>query len=385
MSEIPISVGPTVTSSPPEVAERNAIELIGAASSERIPYGFEFAWDDAFAKGTKNEYLEIFKRNLGLTRDTIIKHYANNLTLTDRTERILLRYVASVHINLEWYNGAVRKQKFMQTGYLLLSIALLTIIPILIYKVPEALEGTVTMFGFEKGNFSEIDIPVLTTIVLSGLFSIHKVITSLIQQRNRIAPVWRARMDLLDILYELETRWGGQDIDAKVIRLPGHKLALSESLIQQFGEDILDARQIIRTEKDEFFANYTVPQISLSDTLNDSASAATKLMPTYKSARQATAERNIARREALEEAKFNETQLKAETIKKLNLQKISLTKQIRAKHSSLEQLKQQRDSLGTDETEKKKKLQTQMDIFSKKISEAEAELSITIIEMNAVS
>ena len=126
---------------------------------------------------------------------------------------LLRRYVANVHINCRWYNRGVLREKALQWVAFIVSVALLVAVPIGVNVQKLGLAGDPTA---------------LATTGLAVLVALHRALSGWIRRRRHIGPLWKARADLLDEIYTLETGW--------VDREEGVKIAESERATSTVGD-----------------------------------------------------------------------------------------------------------------------------------------------------
>lgn len=253
-------------------------EQIGGLYAERQAYGFEDvgpARSSEVAHDRCERFYSRFLQNLGLAGD--------ESRLAPPAKRTLKRFVAVNHVSAAWYNRELQEELSKQQLYFFCSIVLLIAVPLLIFFVPSLSND---VLGTTNGDVSATSVGAQITVALTGLIGIHRALGSWLGQRKLIGPYWKARADLLDQIYTLETDWGGREPRKKVAddgRLtPEFRAALSAG--------IAASRKIVRTQMDAFFTNYSLPTIDLTKELTTSATEATKLYGLFRSPEVAAAE-----------------------------------------------------------------------------------------------
>ena len=149
----------------------------------RESYGFEKAVlaERAALFDEGNRYYNTFLKNLNL-RDR---------DLSKSARRQLRGYVAAVHINTDWYNRRIKGEIARQIVFLAISFALLILVPLFVYRM-----------GFHTGAIGG---QVATT--LAGLYAVHRAAYGWMKRRSLVAPYWRARSNLMNEIYGIETEW----------------------------------------------------------------------------------------------------------------------------------------------------------------------------------
>ena len=235
---------------------------------KRAAYGFESAWLHLSAPKIRKKFIEKFSENLGLIGTPV----------GTEGEQILQRFIAANHVSAAWYNGKVRRQKTLQVTYFIFSVSLLIAVPVLIYVGPE-LTGKIKFLNPTSSLKNVTDIGTRLTVLLAGLFAVHRAINGWVSQRNRIGPYWSARAKLVDVIYTIETNWGGRKKEAKVE---------NGSLSADFRRDLLagieQGRKIVRDETEAFFTSYTLPTVSLGESLKGALTEAQSAVGGFQSA-----------------------------------------------------------------------------------------------------
>ena len=161
---------------------------------------------------------------------------------------LLLPMVQVVHLNIEWYERAVRREQRWRRGYLAGSAALIVAIPACVYCLSR--NGTSAT---------------AVTAVLTGLFGLHKALSSALNQRRVVGNFWNAAAALKRRLYAFEDAWRG-------------KATASEGPTPAFAQAVKDEIQAAGTIRDEeerrFFDQFSYPAFDLGRVLNSAGSRA---------------------------------------------------------------------------------------------------------------
>ena len=243
--------------------------------SGRIWYGFEGFFEvPKTEKGENNHNQKVsgfyrkFLKNLRLDEEK----------LNENAKALLKRYVANVHVNCSWYDRKVRSEKAIQIAYFVVSVALLILIPLIIYFSPSLLDWIGKQIGSTRYTAYADNTARLTTL-LAGFFAVYRAIFAWLNQRKLIGPYWKARSDLLNETYTLETKWGLKEESKKL-----KEKELTKEFNQAIEASLKAARDIVQTEREQFYTNYTFPEVKLGDSLSDASTTAGNLIKVFESA-----------------------------------------------------------------------------------------------------
>ena len=132
--------------------------------SERTRYGFEEALKlpNYRPYGQAKDFYKKLLANLRLTTK-----------LDDDAKALLERYVANVHVNCSWYNNKVRCEKFLQATYFVMSVALLVLVPLIIYFSPYLFAAIGRQFPAVDGldSVGHDELTARLTTFLAGFFA----------------------------------------------------------------------------------------------------------------------------------------------------------------------------------------------------------------------
>jgi len=224
----------------------------------RQAYGFEhiFRFQAEALHDKQCKYYDTFTSNLGLV---------NSIASADQA--LLHEYVASVHVNARWYNRKVRSEKLLQAIFFVISIALLGLVPILVYYAPG-------FFGSEPSTAEAVGAGL--PILLAGFYAVHRTMSSWLTQRKFISPYWNARSQLVNEIYTIETQWRSRAKQNGGVFLDEFTSAITGS--------IREARKIVQEERTEFFKNYAFPDVNLPEVLSAAATNAAATITSFESA-----------------------------------------------------------------------------------------------------
>lgn len=268
--------GPTVGSTAIERRESYDFETIGFWT------GF---WPTA-ADGAR--YVDKFVRNLEID--------PAGLSAEDRL--LISRFVAVNHDNARWYWKRVGLERRIHVTFVIISIVLLVALPVLLLKLPSWLIS-------DGGSLKADDLPVITaqiTAALTGFIAIHKALGAWLGQRKVIGRFWRARLKLVDLIYNIEVEWMGRAAAGVDDAADAARSGLAEACRNDLRAGVVAGRQIVREETATYFDQYSVPDVDLSAGLLNAGATAGKLVETFRSPKLAAADRQLARTTALRTA-----------------------------------------------------------------------------------
>ena len=223
--------------------------------------------------GRADRYYTKFVANLGLSDGSVQLH--------EDAVALLERYVANVHVNCSWYNRQLFSEKVLQWFFFVLSVALLLLVPLIIYFSPSifaAIGSEYPALG-AVGPGDPAELTARLTTLLAGFFAAHRTISAWLNQRMLIGPFWKARSELLNEVYTLETEWGPKK---ELDKVDGNNLLVGE-FKQAIEASLKTARAAVQTERTQFYASYTFPDVNLSESLSNAGTAAGALVTMFES------------------------------------------------------------------------------------------------------
>ena len=212
---------------------------------QRKLYTFECTSRSAITDGGDKHY-KIFRGNLDLA----------NYKLTNDATMLLRQYVATVHVNAEWYDHKVSFMRCLRGAFCAGSVILLLVTPIVVFCLSRVLT--------EPSG----EMPTLLTASLAGFYGAHRSVAAWFNQRKLIGPYWKARSKLLKEIYTLEMEWR----ERPKTQSNGALHALRDDFGDAVRESLGTARMAMEAERDAFFANYSTPDIDFAQLSSSAAS-----------------------------------------------------------------------------------------------------------------
>jgi len=181
----------------------------------------------------------------------------------DGLRPVLLPMVQRVHLNIRWYENAVRREQRWRRGYLAGSMALIVGIP-----------GCV--FCLSKHG---VGAPAVAAI-LTGLLGLHKALSSALNQRKVVGNFWRAAAALKRRLYEFEDTWRGKAVSPE---------GPAPLFLDAVSDEIQAARAIRDEEQERFFDQFSYPVLDLAGILNTGGARAAAMVARHRDPRDRAA------------------------------------------------------------------------------------------------
>jgi hypothetical protein len=138
-----------------------------------------------------------------------------------------------VHLNIAWYERAVRRERWWQLGYLAAGIGLALFVPFF-----------VQMFA-ENG----VGVAALAALFV-GLFVLYRTFSALLVRRQAMGSFWAAASALKKRLYEFEDTWRGTLTQGR---------GPTPDFVQAVENEIQAARIIRDQEQQRFFRQFDSP------------------------------------------------------------------------------------------------------------------------------
>lgn len=182
-------------------------------------------------------------------------------SLPEEDRQTLVTYATVCHLNIHWYHRRRQREQSWYFGFACFTVALLAGTPLAIFWAHQAAPQAL---GAQIG------------VIAAGLLSAHRTLSTMFEKRNLVKHFWRAEADLKTILYSFEDTWRGRALAST------SPVELKREFMDDIVRQIQQARQIKRTEQDEFFAQYESAFSNLGEILGavqktstDTASALT--------------------------------------------------------------------------------------------------------------
>ncbi|MFT6499914.1 MAG: hypothetical protein ACJASQ_000021 [Crocinitomicaceae bacterium] len=213
--------------------------------------------------------IDVFKSKLSLGANP-------NLSADDES---LIKSFASNNLrNISYYEYRIVEETKLQNRYNRWTVGLAIAIPVLIFS------ATLAAGYFAKDNFNMIDVVTgSVTVLLASTLGAHKLITSWIEKRKYRASFHQAKVDLLNILFELINEYEDKALGQKSFANIGHEGNLSDDFVVALKKSIRLSREVVDTEAQNFFKITGAPSFDLSSTLETSMSSAKNLVKGLKS------------------------------------------------------------------------------------------------------
>ena len=242
---------------------------IEESCSLRKHYGFEeiIRPEEAALFDENDNYYNIFRDNLRL----------NVVCLDPDATKLLRRYVAAVHINACWYNRKVKSQVFWRGVFFVASVVLLLATPIAVYCLPELLSK-----WLNNSSTDNQEAAALLSTSLAGFYGAHRAVSAWFSQTKLIAPYWKARSELMNEIYTLETQWRAEPKTTSSSS-SSSCLSLCDAFRDAIVASLSKAREIVETERDTFFNNYSPPDVNIAKELVASAKEASAIVASFTS------------------------------------------------------------------------------------------------------
>ena len=231
----------------------------------RKTYGFEHALRAPWGAPAdhKDRLYETFLTNLDLEREQ----------LTPKDSGLLKSYVANVHINCRWFNRQVLREKLLQRLFFITGLVLLVLLPVLASDPALLFKALNLSPPSAKGG----DTTATLTTALAILIALYRAVSSWLQQRKIIGPFWKARADLLDEIYSLETQWRHRIKLGKA----NSQSSLTPDFVSAIESSFNHARQLTKSAEQTFFDNYSLPSVDAPGLLAIGRTTVTDLLTQF--------------------------------------------------------------------------------------------------------
>ena len=218
-------------------------------SSEDIKYYYQFfRWPKRKgAKKAKYADWEIFLHHIHVisidpTKKTPLDRLRSYPDFVKDNLQLLEDFATHILGNIHWYEKKIVNEKTLRLAYILISLSLLLLVPILV------------AFIQEKSNSVSAQI----TAIFTGFFALYQGVSKWLESRNVIATYWQTSSNLKSRLYSLEDKW-----TYKYSPNANWKLEDLEELQQDLRKAVRFGIDSQKTEKQMFFDNYSYPQFNI--------------------------------------------------------------------------------------------------------------------------
>lgn len=204
-------------------------------------YHYEnFDWPKLkFAKKATKKDWEVFLDKIQINDD------ARQL-LQDSYLQLLDDFATHLLANIHWYRQAIVKEKTIRLAYILVSLSLLLLVPILVAIIQRQTES----------------VSAGVTAIFTGIFALYQGVSSWLESRNVIAIYWQTKSNLMSRLYSLQDKWRYTHLTDT-----GWNLEELNELINDMREAAKFGIDCQKAEKQLFFNNYSYPQFNILSTI----------------------------------------------------------------------------------------------------------------------
>lgn len=163
--------------------------------------------------------------------------------------------VINCHLLINWYQHKAKRLAWMKRGYFLVSLVLLAIIPLVVFK----LTGVTGSAG--------TDVTAQITVVLTGLIAFQRGISAWMDDRKLVGSYAKAAADLKREFYGFEQRWENRAVDSDS----------NDEFESDIRGVIARAREIENKEQEYYFQNLSYPSLDVSKILGSASTEASTL------------------------------------------------------------------------------------------------------------
>jgi hypothetical protein len=209
-------------------------------------YDFEAPSSGATQRSDEAEFEEIFLERLGLE------------SLAPLELAPVRAFVREVHVNIEWYNQRLVREKRLRIGFTLISIGLLAVIPVAVLFLSKLFQDASAL-----------------TAGLTGLLGVHRSFSAWMDKRRLVGHFWAAQSDLKELLYDVESRWQDHRADG------GNADARLAEVLVDLDASVDRAREIVRAERKAFYELWSPPPIQIANVLRSARKDASGLVDDF--------------------------------------------------------------------------------------------------------
>ncbi len=188
--------------------------------------------------------------------------------LEGRDGEVARRFVAAAHENATWYVLQRRQESIKRVAYMVLTVALVVLLPIVTWFMPAASAMALDRAGVSQADpTSAAIITAQLTALLSGFFGIHRLVTAWMFRRNSAYAFWKASTELKALIYSIED---------------GFRLAAENGapgrVRQVLRGGIQKAEAIVQEERETFFRSLEATAVDLDRLVARSTESAQTLV-----------------------------------------------------------------------------------------------------------
>jgi hypothetical protein len=219
----------------------------------RAPYLFD-------AQGAVHRHAEAAARELPTLKGNIGMRPDD-----DRFDISLTSFIVTHHLNIEWYDARIRKERKLRATFIAGSLVLLIAIPVATFAASESMSaGSPSVVGVQL------------TALLAGVIGVQNALRGILEKRNLLSIFHKASAQLKRAVYDFERRWAGC--------VPGDDAGAGD--LERFRLDVDNAthkaREVEREEEAQYFdAIAGTPLPDLRSAITEAAQAASGIVSRF--------------------------------------------------------------------------------------------------------
>lgn len=220
-------------------------------SNGEIKYYYQFfKWPKRKgAKMAKYADWEIFLHNIHVIKidpdeDSPFRRLKSYPLFVQDHLQLLEDFATHILGNIHWYEKKIVNEKTLRLAYILISLSLLLLVPILVAFIQDRSDSVSAQI----------------TAIFTGFFALYQGVSKWLESRNVIATYWQTNSNLKSRLYSLEDKWAYRYTSRDV----------GNWKLEDLDELHVDIRKAVRfgidcqkAEKQMFFDNYSYPQFNI--------------------------------------------------------------------------------------------------------------------------
>ena len=175
---------------------------------------------------------------------------------------LIREFVVQCHLNIVWYQNALKNEKMMRGFFFFLSLLLLLLVPLFVLYIPTFISTGAS--DDQSATRAAQDVTAQVTAILTGLLGFQRSISAWLDKRKVAVSYAQTSAKLKQIVWTLLDKWNDREI------LPAVKSELAEDL----RDGISNARMIASEEQLFYFQNMSYPAIDVGAALKSAGSDA---------------------------------------------------------------------------------------------------------------
>ncbi|MEM9886152.1 MAG: hypothetical protein AAF849_09685 [Bacteroidota bacterium] len=216
----------------------------------------------------KYEFEELSVRDKGKNPDDVLKEMQTLISrfgisssiLKSETYFDLQDYIRMFHCNISWYTQKINKVTKKKNIYFWIGIALLILIPLLVFGLT----------GLNQGKITPSSVGAIITLFLTIILALYKASAIWLESKRYEGLFWQASSNLKNRLYSLEDKWEGKIRKTNI-----------DNFVEELKLEILEGRKIVQEETQAFFENYTTPILDVPGILSSTNAQAISLLNAF--------------------------------------------------------------------------------------------------------